>query len=201
MALKISNWMVYPAAVLITSAAALAQEPGANTIHERKENQQERIGEGVENGSLTAGEAARLEKREAGINQEIAAERTANGGKLTPAERAKIDRQQDRLSQDIHQQKHDAQAQHYGDNEVDQRRENQQERIGEGIESGKMTADEAARAERQETQIKREVHQDRAANGGTLTPHEKAKVNREQHRASRSIYNKKHNANTRRGAK
>lgn len=197
MALKISRWMVLPAAVLITGATALAQEP----IHERKENQQERIGEGVENGSLTSGEAARLEKREAGINEEIAADRAANGGKLTPEEREKIDRQQDRLSRDIHQQKHDAQTQHYGTNEVDQRRENQQQRIGQGIESGKMTAGEAARAESQEKKIDREVRKDRGANGGTLTPHEKAKINGEQDRVSRGIYHKKHNANSRAGGK
>jgi hypothetical protein len=33
-----------------------------NEINERQRNQQKRIGEGVENGSLTPGETARLEK-------------------------------------------------------------------------------------------------------------------------------------------
>jgi hypothetical protein len=37
----------------------------------------------------------------------------------------------------------------------------------------------------------------RAANGGTLTPGEKAKVNRQQNRVSNQIYNKKHNARQR----
>jgi hypothetical protein len=37
------------------------------------------------------------------------------------------------------------------------------------------------------------VRNDRAANGGKLTPQEKAKVNRQQNRESRQIYRDKHN--------
>ena len=79
-------------------------------INQRKENQQQRIGEGVENGSLTAGEAARLEGKEARLNKEIRHDRKDGGG-LTPKERAKIERQQDRVSKDIYRQKHDKQKQ------------------------------------------------------------------------------------------
>jgi hypothetical protein len=214
MTLKVSKWMAFPATLLMAGSVAMAQDAASgtpvpatgtqgqtgNTIHERKDNQQERIGKGIENGSLTPGEAARLENKESAINKEIAADRAENGGKLTPQEKQRIDRQQDRLSHDIYQQKHDAQTQHYGNNEVDQRRQNQQERIANGVESGQMTPGEAARAERQQAGINQQVNAERAANGGKLTPGEKAQVNREQNRASRNIYHKKHNARTRAGA-
>ncbi len=40
------------------------------------------------------------------------------------------------------------------------------------------------------------MHNDRVANGGTLTNQEKQQVNREQNAASRQIYNDNHNGNT-----
>ena len=86
---------------------ALAQ----NEINERQRNQQKRIGEGVENGSLTPAETARLEKQEGAIHREVKTERQANGGKLTAQERRQVNRQQNRESKRIYRQKHDAQHQ------------------------------------------------------------------------------------------
>jgi hypothetical protein len=40
------------------------------------------------------------------------------------------------------------------------------------------------------------VHNDRAANGGTLTNQERQQINGEQNAASKQIYNEKHNGNT-----
>ena len=82
-----------------------------NEINQRQRNQQKRIGEGVENGSLTPAETARLEKQEAAIHHEVKTERKANGGKLTPQERRQVNRQQNRESKRIYRQKHDAQHQ------------------------------------------------------------------------------------------
>lgn len=91
------------AAGLIASTAAVAQE---GRIQQRKENQQ-RIGNGVKNGSLTPKETARLENKEAKLNKEIRTDRKANGGNLTNNQKAQINRQQNRLSKDIYQTKHD----------------------------------------------------------------------------------------------
>jgi hypothetical protein len=82
-----------------------------NEINERQRNQQKRIGEGVENGSLTPGETAHLEKQEAAIHHEVKTERQANGGTLTAQERRQVNRQQNREGQRIYKQKHDAQHQ------------------------------------------------------------------------------------------
>lgn len=92
-------------------ALALASPVGAAEVDQREANQQKRIAEGVENGSLTPKETANLENREAKIHNEIKTDRAANGGKLTPAERAKINREQNRTSKAIYRKKHNAQHQ------------------------------------------------------------------------------------------
>src|SRR5258708_38447582 len=86
--------------LLGTASSVLAQN---NEVNERQWNQQKRIGEGVENGSLTPGETARLEKQEAAIHHEVKTERKANGGKLTAQERRQGNRQQNRERKPIYQ--------------------------------------------------------------------------------------------------
>ena len=211
MSVTFSKWSIVPAAVLLLGTVAVAQEPGTAstapqatsttpapkpTIAERKENQQDRIANGVKSGQLTAGETANLESKEAAINGETRADRAANGGKLTAAEKQQVNKQQNQLSKQIYNDKHNANVAHYGNNEVGQRRENQQDRIAQGIKSGQLTAGETAKLENQQRGINQQVAADRAANGGKLTPGEKQQINKEQNAASKNIYNKKHNANT-----
>jgi hypothetical protein len=79
---------------------------------------------------------------------------------------------------------------------VNGRRYNQQGRIANGISSGQMTAGETKNIEGREAGLNKEIHNDRSANGGTLTPQERGQVNQQQNNLSHSIYNDKHNANT-----
>ena len=219
MSIRLSKWIVMPAAVLLLGGAALAQEPSSSgssaqgssattatpakqpTIAERKENQQDRIANGVKSGQLTAGETANLESKEAAINGETRADRAANGGKLTQSEKQQINQQQNQLSKQIYQDKHNAKTAQYGNNKVGQRRENQQDRIAEGIKSGQLTAGETAKLENQQKGINQQVKADRSANGGKLTAGEKQQINKEQNAASKNIYSKKHNGKTQAGTK
>jgi hypothetical protein len=182
-----------PATPATTATAAAKPKP---TIAQRKENQQDRIAQGVKSGQLTAGETANLETKEAAINGETKADRTANGGKLTAAEKRQINGQQNQMSKQIYNDKHNANTAHYGNNKAGQRRENQQDRIAQGVKSGQLTAGETAKLENQQKGINQQVAADRKANGGTLTPAEKKQVNKEQNAASKNIYHKKHNART-----
>lgn len=107
---KTLGWMaaaVVAGSVLLASPASAA--PGR--IAQRKGNQQDRIAQGVKSGQLTAGETARLERKEAGLNKEIRGMRQENGGKLSHADRALVNHQQNQLSRQIYRQKHDAQTQ------------------------------------------------------------------------------------------
>ncbi len=164
------------------------------TIEQRKDNQQQRIGNGVQNGSLTAGETKRLENREANLNKETKTMRQADNGKLTQQDRRVLNRQQNNLSKNIYNQKHDAQVQPKANNEVNARQKLQQQRVAQGIKSGSLTPAETAKLESKDAKINHEVKDMREDNGGKLTPAERAKVNQKQNRVSQQIYNKNHNA-------
>lgn len=86
----------------VLSAGAFAQD----TIAQRKQNQQDRIANGVKNGTLTPRETSHLENKEANINKEIRTDRRQNGGNLTNKEKAQINRQQNHLSNQIYKDKH-----------------------------------------------------------------------------------------------
>ena len=197
--MTINTRIVYCSAALVAlilPAAAQTSNPPAHppaTINQRKENQQDRIANGVASGQLTAGEAANLEKKESNLNKEEKLMRSEDGGKLTGADRKVLNQQQNALSKQIYQDKHNAAVQNTNPkSEVGKRAENQQDRIAQGIKSGQLTAGEASNLERKEAGINREVRNDRAANGGKLTQQERAQVNRQQNRVSNQIYNKKH---------
>lgn len=178
---------------LVVPAVAQTNSP---VVNDRRENQQQRIGSGVENGSLTAGEAARIERQESRVNNEV--RNMKADGNFTAAERAKVTRQQNRLSREIYRQKHDSQVQPPANSEVNARQRMQQERIGQGIKNGELTAGEASRLERREAGINREVRGMRQENGGTLTTGERRMVNRQQNRMSHRIYHQKHDRQARR---
>lgn len=105
------------AALAILALPAMAQAPAQqdpqpkSEVGRRMENQQDRIGQGIQSGQLTAGEATHLERNEAKINHEVQKDRAANGGKLTPEERAKVNRQLNRQSGQIYRDKHNAKRQ------------------------------------------------------------------------------------------
>ena len=176
--------MLLAAAVMVMDAIA--------QLNQRKENQQDRIAQGMKSGQLTAGETGKLETREAAINQQVHTDRTLNGGQLTSAERKQVNQQQDQMSGQIYTDKHNAVQQPTPKSEVGARRENQQDRIANGVASGKLSAGQTARLEKGETAINKEVHNDRAANGGTLTAAEKKQVNQQQNQISGKIYRAKH---------
>ena len=89
------KWSALPVAVLLAGSVAMAQDQSSSgsqssssqsgssatpapaekpnpVVEQRKENQQDRIANGVKSGQLTAGETAKLEKKEAAINKEYA---------------------------------------------------------------------------------------------------------------------------------
>ena len=176
-----------------TPAAQTTPNQPAPTVNQRRANQQDRIANGVQSGQLTAGETKNIEGREANLNREIKDDRSADNGKLTQQERQQVNHQQNNLSKSIYADKHNANTAHYGNNEIGARRENQQDRIANGIRSGQMTAGEAARTENKEQGINEQDRADRQANGGRLTGAERQQLNHKLNGTSRQIYNQKHN--------
>ncbi len=167
-----------------------------DSVNGRRYNQQGRIANGVSSGQLTPAETKNLEGREARLNGEIHNDRAANGGTLTPQERQQVNGQQNNLSRSIYNDKHNGATEQYGNNEVGARRDLQQQRIANGINSGQLSPSEAAKTENHEENINKHIAADRSANGGRLTPQQRQNINQLQNRASRQIYNKKHNGKT-----
>ena len=182
--MRLIGTMIVAAAVTVMAASA--------QVNQRRENQQDRVAQGINSGQLTAGETHNLETKEAAINQEVHTDRTLNGGKLTSQERQIVNGQQNRVSKQISADKHNAIKQPTPTTLVGARRENQQNRIGNGIASGRLTAGQAASLEKGAVGINQQVRADRAANGGTLTPAQRNLINHEQNQQSRKIYRAKH---------
>jgi len=94
-----------------SSGTADANKPP--TIQERKENQQDRIAQGIKSGQLTPGETKNLETKEAGLNKEERDMRAADDGHLTAADREKLNNQQNHLSNQIYNDKHNGRTDNF----------------------------------------------------------------------------------------
>jgi hypothetical protein len=79
-------------------------------------------------------------------------------------------------------------------NEVNQRVDNQRERIREGEKSGKLTPEQAAQLKANDKAVKEQEHAEVRANGGHLTPAEKKQLNQEENANSKMIHDEKHPA-------
>jgi hypothetical protein len=79
--------------------------PRVNQVNGREANQQNRIANGVKNGSLTPKQTANLEKREANVQNREQKDMAAHNGHLTKAEQNGINRQQNRISKTIYKDK------------------------------------------------------------------------------------------------
>jgi hypothetical protein len=185
------------AALALSFVLMLPSSAEAGRIKKRGENQQDRIAQGVKSGQLTARETGRLERKESKLNHEVKDMKDLNGGTLTKKDRAVVNHQQNEISRGIYSQKHDAQTQNATPKtEIGQRKENQQDRIGQGVGSGELTAREAGRLEGKETALNQETRDMRRLDGGKLTPGDKKLVNQQQDKLSKQIYDQKHDEQT-----
>src|ERR1700712_2413241 len=102
--MNIKHILLAASLVALPASAALAQTNGyeRHHINSRKENQQDRIAQGVRSGELRPGEAARLERQERGM-------RAQDNGHLPARDRHTLARQQNQESRRIYNQKHDSQ--------------------------------------------------------------------------------------------
>jgi hypothetical protein len=160
----------------------------------REANQDQRIANGLKSGQMTSGEAARADRTQSNIDQQVHNDRAANGGKLTGQERQQINGEQNAASRQIYNENHNGNT--VAPNAVDNREANQQQRTANGLRTGQETSGEAARTNARQAGVDQEVHNDRTANGGSLNQQQRQQVNRQQNANSRQIYNEKHNNNT-----
>lgn len=90
----------------LVGLTAMSSTAFAGEVDQRQAEQQRRIEQGVQNGSMSPRETARVEHQEAAVRREINRDRRQNGGRLTGREKAKINRQENKMSGEIYRDKH-----------------------------------------------------------------------------------------------
>lgn len=96
------------ATALLALASTVGMAASAQTINQRKADQQGRIAQGIRSGQLTPRETHRLEGREMSINHQERAMRRADYGRLTRRDRAVLNHRLNRTSRAIYRNKHNA---------------------------------------------------------------------------------------------
>jgi ABC-type transport system involved in cytochrome bd biosynthesis fused ATPase/permease subunit len=81
---------------------------------------------------------------------------------------------------------------HPRENEVNQRLDNQQARINQGLANGTMNGRQAARDEKHDANIAQREALDESKHNGHITKAEQNRLNKSENRNSRRIYRQKH---------
>jgi hypothetical protein len=197
--MKFHRPSVIAAAVLAAAcAASFAQTTTAETV-QRDVNQQTRIEQGLQNGSLNTREAAILEKEQSRVDRMQS--QALKDGKLTPAERAKLEAAQNKTSRDIYTAKHNG----VNGNPLSgssqrmqadvQRNINQEQRIEGGVKNGSLTNREVGKLERGQARVDHKEYV--AARDGKVGAAEQKRIQRSENRQSKRIYQQKHDAQVR----
>jgi hypothetical protein len=76
-------------------------------------------------------------------------------------------------------------------NEIDQRLENQQKRIDNGVKDGQLTAGQVAHDENRDAKVSQELSKDEAKHGGHITKAEQKKMNRQLNKNSKKIHHQR----------
>jgi hypothetical protein len=196
--MKLRATMTAAAVASLFSLAATAQTTGSEV--QRDVNQQQRIEQGLQNGSLNTREASKLESEQSRINQmQSNAEKNGN---LSPQEKARIQRAQNQESRDINKLENNS-AKGNPNSASSQRMQadvqrniNQQQRIEQGVKSGQLTNREAGKLEN--GQARDDRAEARAGANGHVSKREQQNIQNAENQQSKRIYKQKHDKQTRR---
>ena len=106
----LTTWSLVAVSLVGLAQAATANpvnHPRVKEVNARRAAQHERIQRGVNNGSLTRGEARQLRQDGRSIHEQEKAMRAANGGHLTKDQQIYLNKEQNQRSREIKAEKHD----------------------------------------------------------------------------------------------
>jgi len=168
-------------------------------IRSRIQTSQQRIDQGINQGTLNRREADRLNAELGAILNKI--ERMRADGYLDPGERNNIINDLDRLDRDIYKEKHDAVSTVPVVVQVDwrggirSRIQTSQQRIDQGINDGTLNRYEARKLNKELGRILQKI--DRMRSDGSLSQGERNRINRDLDRLDRNIFKDKNDNNRR----
>lgn len=183
---------------LAFAGGAFAQapaQPAQEQVIQRQVNQQQRVENGLKDGSLTTREAGQIEKKESGLDRMIA--RDSKDG-ISAKEQKQINARENAISRDIARDTHNARRGNPASASSQrmqadvQRNVNQDKRIEAGVQSGQLSGQEVAQRERGQSHV--DAKEARAARNGHVSAAEQAGVQRSENRQSRRIHRDRHDA-------
>jgi hypothetical protein len=182
------------------SAGVSATTPVAGVAAEEKfqsrdQYQQQRVEQGLKNGSLSTGEAARIEKNESRIDRLEAHD--LKKGPISAQEEARINAAQNRESGQIKAEESNGRTGNPNSRssrrmQADVARDaNQDRRIANGVKDGQLNTRQAARLDRGEAHI--DAKEAAAGRNGHVSAGEQASVQRSENHESRRIHRARKN--------
>ena len=183
--------LALPVVAEASNTAARSKSPSPKpTVQQSKKHPQKHIARGVQNRKRAAGEAASLERKEAGGGTEERDMREDNRGRLASTNRARLQHRQNHVSKAIDHKKHSAVVAS-AHAKIAPGPRPQQHRTAK-LKTGQLTTRQAAHLETKETSLHHPIHSDREQDGGKLTPEDE--TNPQQDKSTNQIHLKKHNA-------
>ncbi|HEX7688464.1 MAG TPA: hypothetical protein VF453_12195 [Burkholderiaceae bacterium] len=182
-------------AALGASFGACAQATAAGSV-QRDANQEQRIENGLRNGSITPREDALLQRDEAHVDK--LQSRAMRDGTLSAADKARLNAAQDKAGRDIATATHNGvegnpmSASSQRAQAEAQRDVNQQKRIAAGVRDGSLTKHESARLENGQARVDKAEY--RAGRDGRVGAGEQTRVARAQNHQSVRIRRQRHDA-------
>jgi len=82
------------------------EHPGVNEVNQRAQNLDQRVNQGVANGSINSQQAANIDQKIQSIQQQEAKDMAGNNGHLTRAEDRQLNHEENQLGRQIHRDKH-----------------------------------------------------------------------------------------------
>jgi hypothetical protein len=175
------------------STAALAQT--VQQDQQRDVKQQQRVENGLQSGQLSTREAGQLERQQQHIDKMES--RDLRDGTMSAGEQARLNAAQNRAGATIAADKHNGvggnptSASSQRTQADVQRNVNQQKRIANGVNNGSLTNHEVGSLERGQAHVDRK--EANAAANGHVGAREQARIQHSENRQSARVYRKKHN--------
>ena len=188
------------ATVLLAASVGAFAQTAASTV-QRDVNQQTRIEQGVQNGSITSREGALLERDQTKVDKLQA--QALKDGKMSDVERARLNAAQNKASRDINTAEHNGvignpQSASSQRMQADvQRNINQEKRVEGGIQNGSLTNHEVSKLERGQAKVDHKEFV--AGRDGKVSAKEQARVQHAENHQSHRIRREKTDANVRKG--
>jgi hypothetical protein len=175
---------------LMAGAAFGASAQTTDSTVQRDVNQQQRIEQGLQNGTLTTREGAELERQQAAIDR--LQQKALRDGTLSGADQARLRAAQNAESRQIYRANHNGvngnpmSGSSQREQQEVQRNINQENRIQAGVANGGLNNREVSRLEGGESRVDRNEY--RAGENGRVNAREEARVNRRDDRVSGNIH-------------